>query len=450
MPITLGWVLFTISTSVRCVVSVLIIYFGFRFYQSRHCQALQKRYPPLVYSACFLTVLFLVLSRTFYDLAFIYDHHHSYYVWGTVFYVFSIHGEVLVIITRAWIVYFNIKFTEQMQNLKWKVHIDPSQASIDSFWFIKHNKNLGSYRFIAVCVFIFYLMEATLLLLLWLLSPFSVVFNIVDSVLFITEVITALVIWFKISDFYDIFGMKNELKYMLYCGGIALATYIFYIPVKMVLPDNIWFYFIVWIVGSLCIAMATIICSSYIYSSKHKYLLSQDVTNHLNEDQNKFNLTDTLKHDELIGEFLMHLSVEFSIELLLSYIEFRQFKILMSRDEAFMNTDLPNDHIVSQKVPQSYIVFEKHKHVAMGKDRYSAIAKDLFDKYISYSAELTVNLSYLERHAIETAIHSTKLDDHELYTLFDQCIDTLFLLMFYSHQRFVKTERFTVLKQDKH
>merc|ERR1712154_190082 len=138
---------------------------------------------------------------------------------------------------------------------------------------------------------------------------------------------------------------------------------------------------------------------------------------------------------------MQHLSHEFSVELLLAYIELVQFKKLMEADVEFMRkvdpeSDKLSSNVLSDRCPKSYIVFEKHKEVSDSVERYKQIAEDLYGKYVDSSAELQINLSYKQTQNIETFIEGGPGEHHVLYTLYDDAIKTVHALMSHSHVRF--------------
>merc|ERR1712129_412175 len=102
---------------------------------------------------------------------------------------------------------------------------------------------------------------------------------------------------------------------------------------------------------------------------------------------------------DLIDRFMIHLSHEYSVELLLSFIEFKQFKQLMQSDDEFMNgmsigmgnTTKAGRLELCDALPQSHIVFEAHSDEPISPCRYLLIARDLFRKYVDYSSEFEIN-----------------------------------------------------------
>eukprot|EP01083_Nonionella_stella_P218555 783655_1 len=233
MPSISGWTLFTITSMIRLILCGIITYYGHKFYIFRRCQALQKRYPPFIYFGSILVVIYLVFARSCLELPVLYSFGsqtatdikigNMFVLPGFVFYAISLHGFTLLVIVRTWIVYFNMKFGAQMQQQKWSVYIDPSETSNTSLWFIEHQKSFGSYRYVSIVFFIYYLIEAAFLLVLQLFAIH--LHGVIDSGLLLIKVILVVVMWCKIPAFYDTFGLKNELRYVLLFGALGLTLY---------------------------------------------------------------------------------------------------------------------------------------------------------------------------------------------------------------------------------
>eukprot|EP01084_Bolivina_argentea_P169282 293480_1 len=190
MPTTLEWTLALGFNSIHFVFIFIILYCVSKFFRFRKLQSLQKRYPFSVYlmSIC---VIFYLAGHLFNNVAFI---HQNEAIQGntlqqlshpnptktqfnlavaslisTIFYCFSLHGMLIVLIARSWIIYFNTKWGLQIQKSAWSVHLNPHVAS--TFWFIEHRKDYGSPRWIKIVVITYYLVESTVLLVLMLLIP---------------------------------------------------------------------------------------------------------------------------------------------------------------------------------------------------------------------------------------------------------------------------------------
>ena len=458
------WSILIPITIFRYMICAVILYWAAKFYEHRHHQALQKRHPFLIQLITFNMVAYVGIMALFLSfrrklvveldetIIFVFDFaFHS---------VFSLHPAASIILAREWMIYFNINYSAQIKKHQWSVHIDGSSAS--SFWFIEHKKDYGSPGFIKRACIIYYLLIVAFgaFMSFFLTADMNLRWSI-DAFIYLIEVVVISLVWLKIPDFYDHFGIKQEMKYVLcgcFCGLVAL---IFWIAVEITMPSDI-----VWvcnaimnIIVSFIVAAIAIIFNSYIFVGRHKHLLTENgqstfpsIPSTSDAEQHKLRLSDTLNDLQLVDLFMTHLSNEFSVELLLSFIEFSQFKSLMGSDKEFMNEiDVESslfvkDISLSEQLQLSHIVYEKHKSQT---DKYLLIAIDLFEKYVDHSAEFQINISYEIRQQIIAFVKMHKEsnsgtrvldkgDRFQLYTLFDDASKTVYSLMSHSHVRFAR------------
>merc|ERR1712048_513186 len=111
----------------------------------------------------------------------------------------------------------------------------------------------------------------------------------------------------------------------------------------------------------------------------------------------------------------------------------------MESDADFMNeideTETLKDIKLSDKLPKSFIVFEAHKDERDNMKKYLLIAHDLFNKYIDYSSQFEINISYQQRRTIINFVNEfaanrnqrmlDSVDPCEMYTLFDDAANTV-------------------------
>eukprot|EP01084_Bolivina_argentea_P106143 190036_1 len=475
MPTISEWVFVITLNTIQFLVCIVIIYYALRFYRFRHEQALQKRHPLLVYLLTIFSVLFIVQNQ-FYKLSFIYGvtdfdinalkqskndpyYGNLYLLISTIFYVFSLHGFSTVLVARSWIIYFDINRSIQIQKAKWSVHLN-SNNNTSSFWFIKHYTNFGSgsTKYIYSIVIGYYLFVAILLMTL-ILSNVNID-DIISSILFVIVIILLTIIWNKIPAFHDVFVIQQEMRYVLRLSLTVLILYIIWTIKVIIVGYHLWSFMLFQFLFAIIIGFTGIIINAYIFNDKYKRLLgmeSDDKTLQLTATdsiKSKYTLKYTLKNNELIEGFFKHLSDEFSIELLLGFIELTQFENKMLNDPLFINI-MSNENemksmldgvVLSNKLPKSKIVFETYKDMS-GIQKYLLIAKELYNKYIINGSEFEINISWTCKQQIIHFIHNycdknddIKLNDDEKYKLFRlyyEARETLYRLMQSSHNRFL-------------
>ena len=460
MSTALHWVCFSSLTLIRLLICAVIIYYANQFYKLRYERAIEKRHPYFTLSFTICCLIFLGIDRTFLDLAYIYDSYdtqinamqleqqnigHIFKLVWSIFYAFGVHGSVIFVAARAWIIYFDIKWALQSQKQEWSIHLDPTQTAESAFWFIRHRQDYGSHKFIKTVVLSYYLFQALCWLLMLFFGALSMLINAIDSILFLIELSCIVIIWIRIPSFYDAFGVKEELRYVLICGGSALFVYILWVISRLIVGDNALLFFISELSATIFVGAMAIIFNAFILRSKKYSIWQSDLqlAEFITEKESPAGITavtllDTLNDEKLIGEFFTHLLKTFSVELLLSYIEFCHFKQLMERDDDFMKGLLQTQQTcgLSQTIPSSYIVSDKYKGVSSNVERYLLIAEDLYRKYIEHSTEFQINIRYDTREQIASFFNECAIDGvenveykHKLYTLFDKCSSTVYSLM---------------------
>ena len=181
------------------------------------------------------------------------------------------------------------------------------------------------------------------------------------------------------------------------------------------------------------------------------------------EINKRLSLREVLRNNEYIECFFYHLTEEFSVELLLAFIEFKQFHDLMMNDMEYLNNISQNvtltssvldKCILANDLPQSRIVYVHHKEIEENTKRYLWIAKELCDKYVSRGAEFEINISYECKQNITYFVNKhtnnhnndhtlSRQEQYQLFVLFDDASETLIKLMESSHSRCIKTNRYS-------
>eukprot|EP01083_Nonionella_stella_P055957 147552_1 len=497
MPTTVEWTLALLSNLIHLVLIFIILYWMSRFFHASKLQALQKRYPFSVYlmSIC---IIFYLIQHLFYKITFI--HHFSANYEGTtlqqasdpnatkmqfnlavlsliskIFYCFSIHGMLTVLIARSWFIYFNTKWGLQIQKSAWSVHLNPHVAS--TFWFIEHRKDYGSPRWIKIATITYYLVEGVLLLVFMLLLP--QINDFIDIFFFLIEFIVLITLYNKIPQFYDVFRIKRELQLTLRVGIVGVVLYFAYLIKVALFGKGLFGFMIIQCIFGLLPGFMVIILNSYVFTAKCIDLLyEEDLDVQRNSAMNlglistdsarrRYSLSDVLANDELILAFFKHLLDEFSVELLLALTEMVQFEELIRNDAAFMN-DLKeyialhvntgkNIHVMTPdtplilagELPRSHIVFASHADMKRGTERYLLIARDITKKYIFDGSEFEINISYECKQDILSFIrncplHGTldKAGQYKLFFLFWEAKQTMLRLMHSAHQRCQNSNRY--------
>eukprot|EP01084_Bolivina_argentea_P309129 534668_1 len=129
MPTVAGWTLMILFNLIHLCLFVAVLYMLVKFYRFRRRQVLQKRYPFSVYLMTIYIALYLIQSIT-YKITFINgvqdldidelisnssQPYHILSLITSILYASSLHGMVIVLIARTWIIYFNTNWALQTE-----------------------------------------------------------------------------------------------------------------------------------------------------------------------------------------------------------------------------------------------------------------------------------------------------------------------------------------------
>ena len=183
-----------------------------------------------------------------------------------------------------------------------------------------------------------------------------------------------------------------------------------------------------------------------------------------NTKDTKLRLMDTLGDKELFESFMIHLGKEWSMELLLAFIELTQFQSSVKqefgdKDEYEMKfSDLQIAVLANEDIPKSYIVFEAQGlttiidkyDIDIGKvdisfdDKlmeYKVKACVLYLKYVN-GGDLEINISYKQKQRLNAMIVNVntfmkkKINAGEVFNVYVDVIHELGKLLNNSHARF--------------
>eukprot|EP01084_Bolivina_argentea_P219499 372265_1 len=155
-------------------------------------------------------------------------------------------------------------------------------------------------------------------------------------------------------------------------------------------------------------------------------------------------LRNILQDNELFHSYMQHLIREFSMECLLAFVEFRQYKIHAL--QVFNIEDPATTMCVTfpKSVPQSDIVYNDDTNV--DKDSFKIKCYKLFLKYIESNAEFEINISWQHRVALTQLMGdydrwmSMNVTVMELYQMFDDPMREMYRLMNHARMRFTDLE----------
>ena len=155
-------------------------------------------------------------------------------------------------------------------------------------------------------------------------------------------------------------------------------------------------------------------------------------------DTEDANCKETIKVSKILTDnnyfaaFMTHLTAEFSPELLLSLVEFIQFKQAIHRIMQSDASSLRNNRFMSiefpECVPKSSIVHDE-------EDDFEQKAYKLYTKYVRVGSEYEINISFGLRAQL-THRFERNTEVKALVSVFDDCCNEMQRLLGYSLSRF--------------
>eukprot|EP01083_Nonionella_stella_P146359 460205_1 len=469
----------------------VLVHLIVKTYRVRKSILMTKRYIDGSLCVCIFALLWLFVNRTLELIrSYLYVNGSAddtpfiiFYCIEQTIYPLCAHGGVYALLYRFWMIYFDFIYSESIANQQWKIHINPQGSSPKEQWIIRHRKDYGNCKWIAIRLAVVYIVVGLCSASLRFLGPLNIVnpntASTVDSALYLIPLGSIFTLWLKIPSFKDSFLVKDELKWIVVLYACALSINVCLVLFFKLNPEfNMYWNEAMWIVAVFITCVGLIyVQTQYILSGvKKNAVYFKHILSPIADGQSvssKQRLRDILSNKVTFELFMHHITSELSTECIFSFIEFTQLKMLLETDDAFMDEVKKYDASAPSKmgkdwyakvvlldeetIPLSYIVFEHEYGVNSKIHRYKCIAIALANKYIYASADFCINVSYKTRGSVLAWIAQYCYDDREkelesqqfsqIYHLFDRCSEEMYKLMQSSVLRFVKTDAFLSLKR---
>ena len=444
-----------------------------------------------------------------------------HYIHTFFFYLTHFAGWVLLL--RYWLIYFNVNWTKATLSKTWKIHLN--HLEIAKNWYLSHKSTFGNSKYCLKRMTIVYLIVAAIMvcLMIFALESDGPSINAIAGLLFnIAPLVIMCILVYKIRAFGDNFYIVQEIKWLIIVTFIASIGYLI-IRADMSLFMRSFCANLISIfksvVGLYIQTMYTLkLITTDQDQSVHRIasaaveMMSRDVTpsaerskssksnlskiepkastNSINTNSTSIrtktsthtsntylskpttytdtnyndtiSLTDSLRESDKFEDFMLHLSRDFSMEILLSFIELTQLQKVIKQylyendgkmefsptQEAFLqNTDIPKSYIVYhtdlEDVMKSYGIILRQEHNLNDKMvdlKLRACA--LFWKYIG-KGDLQLNVSYEQRQRLQSLMHdadyfvsNVNLNAGELFLLYHEVITDVSKILSHSHHRF--------------
>eukprot|EP01083_Nonionella_stella_P160255 523659_1 len=422
-------------------------------YQYRKHMFLKKRYTLITIAlSIFFTTQSITESSILFFSSGIFFTSHSFWIpiafsMSFINYWFLIYA----LFCKNWMRLYHYKWAYFMEKSKWKSIIAPTNAPRN--WWLRHQHNYGNFRWITKYV----AMLCGVLMIVSVVTTFAAPYFVVIPVALLI-LLGAMPIFFvvfktyyKNADYYfaDVFCIGWESKMQLFSLMAAVLVQLVSIIPVVLLGDAATPYVAVTGNSFLSMFSITIMCYfSTIGVIKRNTLLKSS------DGASRIELTQILKSKPAIKVFCGHLSREFSIELMCSYIEFHQYQCYLM--EMFDIKELETVHLsefAGDLVVSSIISDDddltaddggmETGNLPMLKAKWKAYR--LFNKYVRCGSAYEINVDYDLRSQVDTFFFNDNweifsafenVQPKDLLLVFERCKHEMIKLMIHSLDRF--------------
>ena len=480
------------------ILAFIQLYGIYKFNNIKNLMIIQKRYPFVVLMESIIVMIYLCIAFPgvgyiiFYQTPLQSPSLHALFTYcGYVIYPFTAHGIVISEFARLWLISYDLNYLNSSSNDMWKSKINPSQYDKTNNFYIKHKHDYGNQKWILKRFLIFYLIVASISSVSFnlLYSESQQIVQLIDGALYGISGFGIISLWCKspknLNDHF-LFQYEFKITILLMVG----ANIIYVINQGLHFYDPYFATFTTVFIAGLSFCMVSMLSTLYI-PQKIMKLANWDEINrddshsddwHISLElyrvsSHRASLVQKQKKQEMTmkekllnvfaGEsedkndielFIGHLNEEFSLEIILSFIEFVQFRQYLSEISVKYNHVDPEQignmetlYSFSSSIPRSSIIYD-HKSIPYQNRNdlikfFKEIAYKLYEKYIVVSTEFEINISHQLRHWFQRQMNNKKLwinvtidGDHgglvQLIHIFDAAIDEMFYLQLQSFVRF--------------
>eukprot|EP01084_Bolivina_argentea_P019171 35652_1 len=466
--------------------------YGFRFWVFRQCQVLKKRYS---FVAC-IEILCVLIGFFANGCVILSDSMQATWLRQLSFHI-AIFVQYCIIycwLWRFWLIYYDMKWMVASLSVSWKRlinprsrHHSPSISTID--WFLDHKHTYGNRQWVGIRIGIFVILCSTATIIIRYMFDFTKNEPIGETIYLFFYFVPFVGLGYlrcKLPAFQDTIYIKQEMKYIM--GVLLLILCAFGIQEiaegnfketpNSQLIINILFYVAIECCNFICILITT----RYVLR-KVSILLSEQMKAAAGADSNKANknnnnyvqlkdgddnnnemmltnkqlntqLIKCLSNAKIFDLFMRFLAKEFSIECLLSYVEFVQFKQYLrkrmhntsggnnneqddeKKEDINVETDTDLSVVFPSSVPNSEIVYSEDVSI-------KAKIYKFYLKYIRKNSEFEINVLDSTRKGLHNLMEDYNVwmnnnyyDETGLYHFYDQCIAEMKILLISSYKRF--------------
>eukprot|EP01083_Nonionella_stella_P001994 5747_1 len=461
------------------VLSPLCIYWTYVFYGHKDELFVQKRNVKMTIGLNIGLLLYIVFLGLF-AISSLFDALYVAFTASIVLFI-GLWMFAYCLICKTWMIYYDYKFIFYSLDSEWTTIIDSTSHSKN--WYLKHRKTFGNARWIMktlapVFILFFVCQYLSLVGMIFTGNPVLAITGVLTFMLPVALSMIAYIIILrktpnaqKFNDmFYIHWESKLYAKLMLIYFIITFISFGLFALFLFIAPNVYrWMQQVAWLFWSLATAFGVYSSTKRIVNknkAREAQLLpiQSAVSSSVKAiaTSSRECLIEILSNQETVHLFMIHLSLEYSMELLLSFIEFSQFldyleglqRVGKNKDSSFKHDmaslskgglDL---FVFADSLPASSIVTKKEN----GHD-FKQKAYELYCKYIRTGTEYEINVSATIRNEFRGVMDKyemLKIMDtsmSELKRLFMECREHMLLAIGYSLSRFTKTDEYEKVVQ---
>eukprot|EP01083_Nonionella_stella_P041537 112564_1 len=405
--------------------AICLIYYGYKFLQLRNEIIVIKRRGDIVIAYTFCAIIILLFgcplrfswivltNRTSTFLKILSDLTYNPFLYFTV----------SLTVLRYWILYYDIKFSNCCHEIQWKrcIHSDITVLKQEQ-WYIKHRKDLGNASFMTI--------RATIITATVSLSSLAMIFmydlgidippiwHLLSVTWGLSMVAVLIITTIKMPKHNDRIYLYKECKTMSYA---FLATWIVYtsgLILLNIMPHIAMFFM------AECSAMIFMFIVPFIstYWVLQRSSISQLLYFMVQDDGEHGSIRDVMRESESLNAFMQYLLEEFSMECLLSVLEFEQFKahLMDTLKVECTCSDIAKIEFADD-VPLSDIVYKDV--TGDGVLEFKIKAYHLYRKYIASSSEFAINISSRTKKILDGL-----MSNYDEWIASDECTNAMDLV----------------------
>ena len=388
--------------------------------------------------------------------------------------VFSCFFFFYLIMVKNWLIFYKYKWTYYTMEIKWSYIINSEKASTesDSNWFIRNNTQYGNllyiYKAFGVIFFIFYIIGG-------FVTSFAIYHHFAINTVIIGTPICMLL--FSVVGLFYVYIVKNTpflkdtykihweckvhskiLLLWAFCMTFTNVGYIIFHDIRAYLVFGVTMN----ISTFLMLFVSTVLLQKSLknVNNTSNTLIVRQKSGSATEP-NEGNIDAMLSTESSIHAFMVHLSKEYSMEILLSYIELNQFQSYLieniKSELEQVSMDIIDVVTFPDNIPQSEIIYGEKELILV--DTISGNHKDdpfldnakikahrLYKKYIKQGSEFEINISSTERLRLTNLLGdldvllSCNVQLKDLLLIFENCKQEMRVLQTFALARYKANE----------